>query len=409
VSGQGGHARAFEAACIAVHGFRLDDAAALELLREWNQNCTHANGTPYPWSEAELRHKLHSARERGSFSDLLNESPSHDDTPTQESKPMNATSSCPDQRQFTYTAAELLAKDLGPIRWAVENLLAEGVSLFAGKPKKGKSWFALELALAVAGGVSLLDKWVCRRGDVLYLALEDGQRRLQSRLNKLRPAEQECLHHLHLETNWPRFDEASGGIKRLQLWLNQHPNTRLIIIDTLAKVRPPQKSKSAYDDDYQCIGPIKTLADQRGVAVLFLTHTCKRRAEDVFDTINATLGLSGAADTTLVLESLGGDDQGDALLQVTGRDVERQTVRMTWEKDSARWSLNKKPAPTRLTTAERDVLVALQVRPMKPAECGERLGKTEGAMKTLFSRMKDRELLVVHDGEYGPAPNVTLG
>jgi hypothetical protein len=287
----------------------------------------------------------------------------------------------------------------------VPGLLPEGVSLLAGKPKKRKSWLALELALAVVHGQPLLGNpaWLCGQGEVLYLALEDGKRRLQGRLNKLTSDEHTALDHLCLQTQWPRLDE--GGLDHIARWLDTTPHARLVILDTLARVRPRRSARSSYDEDYQCLGPVGQLALERGVAILFLTHTRKAGAGDVFDTVNATLGLTGAADTLLLLEALGEDD---AVLHVSGRDVELQQVRLCWEKGQCRWQLAGKPPPTRLTTTERDVLVALGNQAMTPKDIAVHLGKNEGAMKTLFTRMKQKGLLISQGHGYAAAPQVNL-
>jgi hypothetical protein len=85
----------------------------------------------------------------------------------------------------TFTAADLMALELPPMRWAVPGVVPEGVTLLAGKPKVGKSWFTLGHGVATAaGGVALGTKPV-EQGEVLYLALEDNRRRLQGRLAKI--------------------------------------------------------------------------------------------------------------------------------------------------------------------------------------------------------------------------------
>ena len=81
-----------------------------------------------------------------------------------------------------FSAADLLALTLPEPKWAVAGLLPAGFSVLAGKPKLGKSWLGLDIALAVAlGGVALGSIHVSQ-GDVLYLALEDTTRRLQTRI-----------------------------------------------------------------------------------------------------------------------------------------------------------------------------------------------------------------------------------
>src|SRR5215203_351091 len=129
-----------------------------------------------------------------------------------------------------FTAAELVAEELQPVRWVVRGLLSEGVTLLAGKPKLGKSWLALGLGVAVAsGGVALGTKRV-EQGSCLYLALEDNRRRLKLRLGKLL-AGKAAPKELHIGTEWLRLDD--GGVEQLRAWLTAYPGARLIVIDTL--------------------------------------------------------------------------------------------------------------------------------------------------------------------------------
>jgi AAA domain-containing protein len=78
------------------------------------------------------------------------------------------------------TAAELQRKVFPPIKWIVPGYLAEGCTLLAGRPKLGKSWLALDIGLAVAAGRYVLGEILCEAGDVLCLALEDNERRLNA-------------------------------------------------------------------------------------------------------------------------------------------------------------------------------------------------------------------------------------
>ncbi len=141
-------------------------------------------------------------------------------------------------------AAELLEKDLPPVKWAVPNLVPEGVAFLAGKPKLGKSWLALGLCIAVAAGGYALGKMPVETGAALYLGLEDNERRLKSRLQKALAGEG-CPHGLEYATEWPRLDE--GGLEGLEAWLEAHPDARLVVVDTLAKIKPRSSGRrSAY-------------------------------------------------------------------------------------------------------------------------------------------------------------------
>src|SRR4029077_4063327 len=150
---------------------------------------------------------------------------------------------------FTLTsAADLLAREFPEPKWAIPQIIAEGLTILAGKPKTGKSWAALDFAVAVAGGYSALGNVECQQGDVLLLALEDNDRRLNQRLKAVLQG-QPAPAALQIATQWRRAD--TGGLDDLLGWLREHHKTaRLVVIDTLQMIRG-ERSKTAgvYADD----------------------------------------------------------------------------------------------------------------------------------------------------------------
>src|SRR5262249_28335061 len=147
-----------------------------------------------------------------------------------------------------FSAEDLMRQKFAPTIWAVEGVLPEGAYLLAGKPKQGKSWFALGLGLAIASGSKALGAIDVANGAVLYMALEDNPRRLHRRMVQIlqgRPAPA----GLELTTDWARVDE--GGLYQIEQWLQTHPDARLVIVDTLAKMRPMSRQNgSVYGEDY---------------------------------------------------------------------------------------------------------------------------------------------------------------
>src|SRR5215208_6180202 len=135
----------------------------------------------------------------------------------------------------TMSAAELMDKELPPVRWAVSGVLPEGVTILAGKPKMGKSWLALGLCVSVAAGGYALGKIPAECGGALYLGLEDQERRLQRRLKKVLAGEN-APDGLEVAWSWPRLDQ--GGVDALRKYLEERPDTRLLVVDTLKKIRP---------------------------------------------------------------------------------------------------------------------------------------------------------------------------
>lgn len=199
-----------------------------------------------------------------------------------------------------WSARELSEMVLPPIRHVVEGLLPMGMGVLVAKPKLGKSWMVLDLCLAVAQGEPFLG-FPTRQHGTLYLALEDGKSRMQTRLRRLlegRPAPA----NMHVMFQAQRLGE--GLLETLGEYLDANPDIHLVCIDTLSKIKPKAKPfENAYDADYDYMGRLKAFADSRGICVLLVHHTRKsKNPEDSFDNINGSTGILGAADFTIVLD-----------------------------------------------------------------------------------------------------------
>lgn len=298
-----------------------------------------------------------------------------------------------------FTAATLMAATLPPVRWAVPGLLPEGVVLLAGRPKLGKSWLTLGLAVAVSkGGVALGTRPVAQ-GDVLYLALEDNRRRLQKRLGMLL-ADGVAPERLKIALEWPRLDH--GGAELLDDWLAVHPGARLIVVDTLKKVRPRTSGmRSVYDLDYEALEPLLPVAAEHGVAILIVHHTRKADADDPLDTISGSTGLTGGVDGAMVLKRERG--RADAFLHVSGRDIEEDIeLALRWNADAAGWTIAGDADEYRLSAERAAIMRVLEEagEPMTPTEAAGALGKGVNGVKTTMWRMAHDGQLVSKGGRY---------
>lgn len=312
------------------------------------------------------------------------------------------------------SAQELERLDIPEPRCVIEPILPEGLTLFGGRPKMGKSWLALHIGLAVAQGGRALGRLVVEPGAVLYLALEDNWRRIKRRM-RLALQGQPWPAGLHVTTEWPRLGD--GGEAALDAWLGRdHPETRLVIVDTLARIRGRAGSaggRSLYLDDYEALTGLHDLAARYQVAVLVVTHVRKAEADDPLDLINATLGLTGCADNAWVLKRERG--QHDAVLIVDGRDIEDlQELALVWDATLCSWRLVGPAEEYRLSRERSEVLQLLRESkaPLSPHEVASLLGRDHAAVRQLMARMaRDGLLVAARYGHYRPAagPGVPPG
>lgn len=214
----------------------------------------------------------------------------------------------------------------------IDGMLYPGVQLFAGPPKLGKSFFMAQLAYHVSTGTPLWG-YPVRRGTVLYLALEDDYGRLQKRLYQMFGVE--STDNLYFSVSAGQI--GNGLDEQLENFVREHPDTVLIIIDTLQKVREMGGDKYSYANDYEIITRLKNFADSKGICLILVHHTRKQQADDPYDMISGTNGLMGAADGAFLLKKEKRTANA-ATLDVSGRDIQdqrfylkRNTERLIWE------------------------------------------------------------------------------
>lgn len=296
--------------------------------------------------------------------------------------------------------SHLMRLELPPPVWIVPDLLPGGLAQLGGKPKLGKSWLALGLALTCALGTvngdhRVLGRYAAEPVGVLYLSLEDNSRRFQERVNKLlagRPVPERFSYAL----DWRMLTQ--GGLDDLDAWLTTAPDTHLVVIDTLAKVRMPTGTKgNTYQEDSLFMSGLHKLAMRQQICLLVVHHTRKQSSSDHADMHSGSTGNIGVVDTILTLDRA--RNQDEATLEITGRDIEEQKLALTFSRETATWTCTGSAADRQTSQARQEILDLLRDRePMTPAEIAKELGKPRNSVKVLLLRMR-KEGVVSNEGD----------
>ena len=237
---------------------------------------------------------------------------------------------------LTYLDGEtLMSTVLPPIRFVVDKLLPQGLHILAGAPKVGKSWLALWLCLCVAKGEPIWN-FLTTKGSVLYLCLEDSFQRIQNRMFMMYGVND--TPNLHFATAAGKI--GNGLDEQLENFMREHSDTKLIIIDTMQKIREVGGEAYSYASDYEIIGKLKQFADKHCICVLTVHHTRKQPAGDAFEMISGTTGLLGCADGSLLMQKKKRTAL-EATVDVVGRDQQDQILYLKKDPETQIWNLER--------------------------------------------------------------------
>jgi hypothetical protein len=297
------------------------------------------------------------------------------------------------------TLTQLIAADIPPPIQLFDHLMHEGMLLFGGKSKRGKSWLMFDLAIALCVGRSACRHFPCPQArPVLYLALEDGRARLQSRAKLIQPNLQNA-DLFHLCYSYPPLTE--GGIEMLAEDIaTQHYG--LVVIDVLAKLEKPKSGKSdkGYHDIYELFTPLQDLRKEHPFCLAMLTHLRKQEADDIFDSLMGSVAYQGAQDVLWVLERKPKDDF--AFLHVRDKDAEDKVIALRFldghweyvgEGDAYEVSRDQRKILKVLSEDDREMGIE-EIR--KSAEFGD--NKYGYVRKLLITMVKDD---LIHHSSYG--------
>lgn len=304
--------------------------------------------------------------------------------------------------ELTFKNAEDLGKtELPEINWIIPGYLPEGLTLLCGKPKSGKSWLALGLAVAIASGGRAFGSIPMEeyRGKVLYLALEDNERRLKERLTKL------CQGAAFPKDLFYTTEIERGvkGVNKISAWLTKYTDAKLVVIDTFVSFRGKTGGKpvNEYDRDSGDMQVLQQLAGKFGVGIVVIHHLRKAVAEDDFDTISGTLGLTGKADTNLILKR--GRGEADAILKGTGRDLENDIdLALKFDRPIASWVLLGNATEYEMGKERQQIIELLKTtnEGLSPKQISDKLNKNASTTRTILAKMLSDRILNHACGKY---------
>jgi len=214
--------------------------------------------------------------------------------------------------------------ELPPVNWLVPQLISPGLITIAGRSDAGKSWLLLQLGLAVSAGALFIGNLRCKQADVLYLALEDNDRRIRSRLHKLGMPP---TRNLYIDTS------NKVTPKNINDMLNEMPSIQMVIIDTLGRYHENEGiNGNDYAEVTKAAGALHNIAKEREIAVIACTHTRKgAKEEEGTEGVSGSKALVSVSDTVLMLSRKVEETNGK--LYVTGRDVMERTIEMEHTED----------------------------------------------------------------------------
>ena len=279
------------------------------------------------------------------------------------------------------TSSELLAKKFAPMPWLVPDIIpGGGLTILGSKMGNGKSYFLLQLGIALTTGTPFLGHETQRRG-VLFICLEDSERRINSRLNQLGAI---GTDKLLIYTQWAQGERA---LEDLRLILTERNDIRVVIIDPIVKFID-LLDYNDYGGAYGSLSPLKQALDGRKVAGLFSHHCKKSPSElDAFDDILGSTGWGAACDTRLILRRPRGSPEGTLI--AGGRDVLHSESALRFEGDAG-WTYQGLADEIRMSDARREILDLLtDAGPLSTSDIAKRLGKPYTTVATLMGRLED--------------------
>jgi hypothetical protein len=234
----------------------------------------------------------------------------------------------------TVSGKDLLTQPIEPIGFTIDGILPHGLFILAGSSKIGKSGLALDMSNCVAGGGNFWH-FPATQGDVLYLALEDTNKRLQERLNKVSPAcDLDAPADIHFVTKAQKLGD--GLAEQITDFLDAHQQTKLIVIDMLQHIRNNGNFTGTYSGDYHDMDALRMIIGGRKLSMLLITHNHKTDDADPVNRVHGSAGLTGAVDGIFVLEKKKRVSDR-AKLTIANRDTDGHQFELRFDRLNCRW------------------------------------------------------------------------
>ena len=292
----------------------------------------------------------------------------------------------------SYTALELSKMEIEPVKWFIPDFLPSGLTILAGPPKIGKSFFCWNMALAVAtGGIAFSSVIIPEIHNVTYLSLEDPPALLQDRLKMMSGDTETLPSNLHIINDMQGQKLDAVGLKMLDQHIDEN-NTEMLIVDTWMHVSPDIDVKgTAYDIDYNALIPIQKFAHHRNMSVVLVTHTRKAAdIDNVFNQIQGSVGMQAACDTIMMLSH----DSGSKTLHLSGRRIESNQFAFTI--DQGIWKLEGDAQEYHVSELRREIILLLKEAGDKGLSTGDIIdltGKKDSNIRLTLRRMvKDNQI-----------------
>lgn len=252
--------------------------------------------------------------------------------------------------------SELQDKTLPPMKWLIDDLLpVGGVVMLSAKPKMGKSFLAIQLALTVASGGEFLG-FQAQKHEVLYIDLETSQRSMKNRISMMTADAPKGLYLMTPQEVFEFGNIGNGFESQVDYFLESHKGVKLVIVDTYGLIQGSRPSQYVYRQEYGEISHLNSWARKKGFTLVLIHHQNKQD-----DYANPVQGISGSTGITGGLQAyyiLSKRDYTDKMTKLTigGKEIMERDIFIQPESDTNRTWVEVEPEdrPSRRKTVSND-------------------------------------------------------